>query len=1305
MTGPPVQARIRFALDEYLTVLSASAGVKALLGYSAEDFLSSRVVFRDLIHPGDCDIAEMLFSPELPNQSGAFNFRLRHADGRIRCVCGQYTREPADGNETKTIDLWLEDAKSQFAREGAPESLTVIAPVMDIVNDALYFKNRNHVFTAANGLTRKAFESVCDNVVGLTDYDLFPEAYADAFYRLDTEALAGNPVARETRAVLGKDGQQRWVDNRIYPVRDPDGEIIGLFGAGRDITQDKMFDERLRESEESLREFQRIAGLGSYITDLRRREWTSSDVLDQLFGIGKDYVRNIEGWVALVHPDEQQKMIDHFVKEVIGERRPFDKEFRIIRQTDKAVRWVHGRGRLEFNAQGQPHKIFGTIEDITERKLADAALRESEESLIESQRIAGLGSYTVDIGTGMWTSSEVLDQLFGIGKDYVRSVDGWEALVHPGDRGSMAAYFANEVIGQGESFDRVYRIVRHSDGAQRWVHGLGRLEFDAQGRPVKMHGTIKDITEVIQYQIDLRESKELLQLFIEHAPAALAMLDREMRYLAVSHRWLEIHSLVGRDVIGQSHYEIFPELDESWKEEHRRAQAGEALGADEKLLERADGSAQWIRRRIQPWKTGDGEIGGVLIFSEDITKQKENEERLRMAASVFTNAREGIVITDANGAILDVNDTFTRITGYEREEVLGKNPRILKSGLHAAEFYANMWRSLAQEGQWSGELWNRNKSGDVYAEMKTITSVRDASGKLVRYVALFSDITQVKKHAQQLEHVTHYDLLTNLPNRTLLADRLQQAMAQAKRRNQKVAVAYLDLDGFKGINDKHGRDVGDRLLTSLAFNMKCALREGDTLARIGGDEFVAVMLDLDDTESIAPVLVQLREAASEPVQVGDLGLRVAASIGVTYYPQPGEVDADSLLRQADQAMYQAKLAGGNRYHIFDPDHDHTVRGRHENVERIRGALAAGEFVLYYQPKVNMRTGEVVGAEALIRWQHPERGLLPPGMFLPVIEDQPVAIEVGEWVIESALAQMDRWREAGLEMPVSVNVGAMQLQRKDFVDRLSCLLGAHPGAKPFSLEIEVLETSALQDVVKAAQVLNACHAIGVGLALDDFGTGYSSLTYLKRLPASILKIDQSFVSDMLDDPENLNILEGILGLASAFHRQVIAEGVETVEHGLMLLQLGCELGQGYGIARPMPASDFPGWVSVWKPDPSWAKVPLVHSGNRAVQYASVAHRAWFAAFEAFALGRRHAPPSMNPRECRFRTWLESERQAGRGTSPGFMEVDEIHEAFHELAGEILTAEIQGRDAEGRGRLSALQGMCANLVEHLDTYGQE
>ena len=645
-----------------------------------------------------------------------------------------------------------------------------------------------------------------------------------------------------------------------------------------------------------------------------------------------------------------------------------------------------------------------------------------------------------------------MDRIFGIGKEYDRSVEGWTLLVHPEDRDSMVSYFMDEVAGCGKPFDREYRIVRPSDGAVRWVHGLGRLEFDDKGEPIRMVGTIQDITERRIADVALRESKDLLQLFIEHAPAALAMLDREMRYLAVSHRWLEIHSLLGHDVVGHSHYEFFPMAEEQWKEEHHRALAGEIFPTDEKLFERSDGSPQWIKRRIHPWRTGDGAIGGILLFSEDITKQKETEERLRMAASVFTNAREGIVITDPHGTILEVNEMFTRITGYGREEVIGKNPRILKSGLHSGEFYANMWRCLTQEGHWSGELWNRNKGGDVYAEMKTITTVRDANGKPVRYVALFSDITQIKKHAQQLEHVTHYDALTNLPNRTLLADRLQQAMAQANRRNQTVAVAYLDLDGFKSINDKNGHDVGDRLLTALAFNMKCALREGDTLSRISGDEFVAVMLDLDNADASEPLLKQLREAATERVQIGELGLRVSASIGVTFYPQPDEVDADLLLRQADQAMYQAKLAGGNRSHIFNPAYDHTVRDHHENLERIRQALEAREFVLHYQPKVNMRTGEVIGAEALIRWQHPERGLLPPGMFLPVIEDQPLAIEVGEWVIETALAQMVAWQKDGLEIPLSVNVGALQLQQPDFVDRLRIQMASHP-------EVEAVQSRA------------------------------------------------------------------------------------------------------------------------------------------------------------------------------------------------------------------------------------------------------
>jgi diguanylate cyclase (GGDEF)-like protein len=529
-------------------------------------------------------------------------------------------------------------------------------------------------------------------------------------------------------------------------------------------------------------------------------------------------------------------------------------------------------------------------------------------------------------------------------------------------------------------------------------------------------------------------------------------------------------------------------------------------------------------------------------------------------------------------------------------------------------------------------------------------------------------------------------------------------MTHAHWKKGLLAVACFDVDGFKGINDRYGHTTGDGLLTALAFRMKRALREGDTLARLGGDEFAAVILDLEDNHACLATLNRLLAAAGEEAQIGEVMLRVSTSAGVTFYPQNEDVDADVLVRQAGQAMYQAKLAGRNCFRMFDPSQDQIVRGRHENIEHIRQALAARQFVLYYQPKVNMRTGKVVGAEALIRWQHPERGLLPPGMFLPVIEEHPLAIELGEWVIDTALSQIECWSAAGLEMAVSVNVGALQLQQPDFVDRLSAILALHPGVKASSLELEVLETSALQDVVQTSQVLNACHNIGVSFALDDFGTGYSSLTYLKRLPASILKIDQSFVSDMLDDPENLNILEGILGLAAAFHRQVIAEGVETVEHGTMLLRLGCELAQGYGIARPMPAGDLPGWVSAWRPDSRWAEAPLVHSGNRALLSACVEHRAWLAAFESFLQGKRHSPPVLDPHRCRLGVWLDAEKEAGHGESPGYQTFASSHRLFHELASSIVAAQAQGNSSEGIARIGELHGKCDNLMAKLELMQQ-
>ena len=564
----------------------------------------------------------------------------------------------------------------------------------------------------------------------------------------------------------------------------------------------------------------------------------------------------------------------------------------------------------------------------------------------------------------------------------------------------------------------------------------------------------------------------------------------------------------------------------------------------------------------------------------------EREDRLRRAAKVFSYATEGILITDAGGTITEVNDAFTRIAGFSREEVVGQTPRVFGPLPEGRRFYARMQRALARNGCWQGEVVNRKKNGERFVALCNVTAVGDATGAPQNYVAMFSDISEMKAYQRQLERVAHFDSLTELPNRVLLADRMRRAMAQSLRRGQSLAVIYLDLDGFKSVNDRYGHEIGDRLLLAISRAMKCVLRDGDTIARIGGDEFVAVLVDLASERDGFPVLERLLDAASSPFVIDDHTLQVSASVGVTFYPSDG-VDAEQLMRHADQAMYQAKQAGRNRYALFDVAEDAAAVSLSKKAEHIRAALARKEFVLYYQPKVNMAEGTVVGAEALIRWRHPELGLLPPNDFLPFIEDHPVGMELGEWVLDTALGQIETWRNAGLNIPVSVNIGARQLLQDDFMERLQGALAKHPDVPPEHVELEILESSALDDIARTSELVRACRHLGIRFALDDFGTGYSSLTYLRGLPADVLKIDQSFVRGMLDDPNDLAIVAGVIGFARAFNRQVIAEGVETVEHGLKLLGLGCALAQGYGIAHPMPAAEIPGWIAQWKPALAWS----------------------------------------------------------------------------------------------------------------------
>ncbi|TCT17974.1 PAS domain S-box-containing protein/diguanylate cyclase (GGDEF)-like protein [Thiobaca trueperi] len=716
------------------------------------------------------------------------------------------------------------------------------------------------------------------------------------------------------------------------------------------------------------------------------------------------------------------------------------------------------------------------------------------------------------------------------------------------------------------------------------------------------------------------------------------------------------------------------------------------------------GTERYLALDAAPIRDAAGRLIAVVETLRDMTDRKLAERRLRLIASVFEHSQEGIVITDPAARILDVNGAFTRVTGYSREEVLGQTPALLKSDLQDATFYQDMWQRLNETGQWQGEVWNRKKSGELYPEILHINAVSKGN-EITHYIGMFLDITDLKNTQQRLENLANYDSLTGLPNRVLLADRLHQALANAKRHNQLVAICFLDLDDFKLVNDQYGHETGDHFLIEIAQRLLGTIRVNDTVARLGGDEFVLLITDLEHPDELNAILGRICDSIARPFQLGDIALGVSVSIGVTLYPLD-DSDPDTLLRHADQSMYQAKQSGRNRYHVFDLQAANAILVRHRELERIRQALQHGEFRLYYQPKVNMRTGEVVGMEALIRWQHPEHGIVPPLEFLPLIENSPLIVEIGEWVLHEALEQMDQWAAAGRPVAVSVNISAHHFQHIDFVARLRAILNEHPDVSPHLLELEILESAALSDIRMMRGVIAACQLMGVTFALDDFGTGYSSLSYLKQLPAETLKIDQSFVRDMLDDQEDLAIIEGVIGLANVFKKHVIAEGVETPEHGLLLMRFGCDYAQGYGISRPMPGNQVPDWIKRFKPDSKWDTWANDQQGHRLdtpLILAQYDHIKWVRRIVE-AVEEPGADLTIenlgNPEGCRFGVWYHNEGRARYGHLPEHAEVGATHCSIHRIGAEVIDLRARGDLEAARVKCEELLALKATMLNQLD-----
>lgn len=538
------------------------------------------------------------------------------------------------------------------------------------------------------------------------------------------------------------------------------------------------------------------------------------------------------------------------------------------------------------------------------------------------------------------------------------------------------------------------------------------------------------------------------------------------------------------------------------------------------------------------------------------------------AAAIFSE-------TDMEGNITYVNDHFCAISGYSAQELLGQNHRILNSAMHPPEFFTELWNTISRGNVWKGEICNIRKDGSLYWVDSTIVPTFDSVAKVKKYVSIRFDVTEKRKLMDTLQWRADHDVLTGLPNRSLLNKRFKQAIQTASNRGISIAVCVLDLDGFKIINDRYGHATGDRLLVEVSERLKKTIFGDDTVARLGGDEFV-LLLYLSDTSDLEVVMRKILHDISSAYTIDGVELEISASIGVTLYPKDN-VGIDSLLLHADQAMYRAKLRGRNCFHVFNLLLDNEHRTAFETVVEVSKALRNNEFRLYYQPKIDFNTGKPVGFEALLRWLHPQDGIISPQNFIPFIESTNLIVDIGNWVMEEALKQITQWRESGQVWSISVNIGALHFQQKGFAEKLKCLLAQYPEVRPEQLDIEIVESVLLGDMPGAIKNINDCQSLGVTFSLDDFGTGYSSLSYLEKLDTQSIKIDQSFIRGILNDKKSLLLTIAIIGLAKSFNRQVIAEGVETVEQADLLMRLGCDIAQGYVIAKPMPAEHVLQWV--------------------------------------------------------------------------------------------------------------------------------
>ncbi len=979
-----------------------------------------------------------------------------------------------------------------------------------------------------------------------------------------------------------------------------------------DVSIIKQAEREAKRQQNMLARTEHLAHLGSWEWDVAADQVSWSDELFHLFGLdpekGTPSVSEQEK-LQIFHPDDIAA-IKTAAEETIITGVPYELEVR-INKANGTTRTCVTYGEPEFDEQGNFKGLSGYLKDITEHRAAELALQASESELARAQRVAHIGSWSIDVTDGHLRWSDETYRIFGVPRGELITYDSFLSKIHPLDMQQVDMAWQHAL--KGDHYNIRHRIL--VNGEVRWVHEKAHLESNANGELIRGIGTIQDITSSWRDHL-LQETSTLalnqlaqgeplrhvlttlvegLELINPAMFASILLLEPEVTGFTLGTapriRGVLLRYLNTLKVSEDS--EIFGLARSS-----SDTIIADNLAQDSRFMALADAASKTGMKACwcSPIFAKEGRVLGVFavfythpkkppetdlamvsqlaILAGQMIEQARVQEALHLSSRVIEHSHSSIVVTDSDGYILTTNPAFTQMSGFSIDEVIGRRPALMRPGSEVQSGTSeNVWQRLQEDGFWRGEVRSRRKDGSYYMQWLTASAVKDAAGNVTHYIGISDDITENKEAIKRIDFLAYYDSLTELPNRQLARDRMEQEITRAKREHDgSFALLFVDLDQFKAINDALGHTVGDELIKAVAHRLVETVRETDTVSRQGGDEFLIMLTGDIEMHAVSAICSKLMESLTRPFEIGEHTLSISASIGVAMFPDDG-ICFDSLMKRADIAMYSAKDAGRNAYRFFNNRMNVDVMDRILVRNGLMRALEHQEFILHYQPQVDLNTGKVFGVEALIRWENPVIGLVPPDRFIPIAESSGLVVEMGAWVLREACRQLRVWQdELGLaDLVMAVNISALQFTRGDLFEAVSTAL-EESGISPGNLELELTETVLLKEAERALEVMSRLRDLGVKMSIDDFGTGYSSMSYLKRLPVDKLKIDRSFVKDIDVDTDDAAIAHAVISLGHIMGLSIIAEGVENESQLEFLRSRGCDQYQGYYFSRPLPPEE-------------------------------------------------------------------------------------------------------------------------------------